>query len=101
SLQMASFDLEPGTVELEVRGPSAPLLKDRAEFGGPLVTPIDSSYPGNADLQAFVRGLESKPRFFLVHMPVTFPPIYPPPLTTASVQVTLADDAGSDHAIAH
>ena len=98
---MSSFDLEPGTVDLQVRGPSAPLLKDRIEFGGPLVTPIDSSYPGDADLRTFVRGFESKLRFFLVHMSVNFPPSYPPPLTRASVQVTLADDVGGDEAIAY
>lgn len=98
ALPTASFELAPAAVEREVRGPEASSLKDRLEFGGPSVVPIDESYGGgkDEDLKAFVRGLEARWHFFLVHMSVNFPPGLDPPLCRASVQVALSDDQGGD-----
>jgi hypothetical protein len=102
SLPWAAVALDPEGIEYALRGPSAPELKDRVEFGGPLVTPVDKDYrPSDDDLQAFIRGQADSWRFVLAHMSINFPPSYPPPLTRASVQVSLADDAKTGHTVAY
>jgi len=101
-LAFRPVDLDPEGVDFVVRGSEAPKLRDRVEFGGPLVTPIDASYrPEDADLQAFVRGQAGKLRFALAHLSINFPVSYPPPLTAASVQVTLADDGDTGQTVAY
>jgi hypothetical protein len=85
-----------------LRGASVPLLKDRVEFGGPLVTPIDETYRADdADLQAFVKGLANRWRFVLAHMSVNFPPSQPPALSQASVQVSLEDNGNTGETLAY
>lgn len=101
-LALRPIDLDPEGVDFVVRGPEAPKLRDRVEFGGPLVTSIDASYrPDDADLQAFIKGQAGKLRFSVAHMSINFPVSYPPPLTAASVQVTLADDGGTGQTVAY
>jgi hypothetical protein len=102
SLPMAAVALDPEGVEYLLRGPSAPELKDRVEFGGPIVTPIGKDYrPNDDDLQAFIRGQADRWRFVLAHMSINFPPSYPPPLTRAGVQVSLDDDANTGQTVAY
>lgn len=85
-----------------LRGPGGSELRDRIEFGGPIVTPIDGSYrPGDEDLQAFIRGEAGRRRFVLAHMSINFPPSYPPPLTRAGVHVSLDDDGHTGETIAY
>jgi hypothetical protein len=101
SLPMAAVDLEPVADGAAFRSRSAPLLGDRVEFGGPLVTPIDDTYrPDDADLQTFVKGLANRWRFVLAHMSVNFPSSNPPALSRASVQVSLDDDANTGDTLA-
>ncbi len=85
-----------------MRGPDAANLKGRVEFGGPVVAPIDEHYnPGDADLQAFIRGRADHLRFLIAHMSVSFPMSLPPPLSRAAVQVALDDDANTGETIAY
>ena len=101
-LPRAAIALEPEAVAVVVRGSGAPELKDRVEFGGPLVTPIDERYhPDDADLQAFIRGNADRLRFLIAHMSVNFPASYPPPLSRAAVRVALDDDGNTGETIAY
>jgi hypothetical protein len=101
-LASAPVALAAEGAEYAFRGLSAPDLKDRVEFGGPLVTPIDKNYcPDDSDLQAFIRGRADSLRFVLAHMSINFPPSYPPPLARSSVQVTLDDDGRSGQTVAY
>jgi hypothetical protein len=101
-LLQAAIALEPETAGRVVRGPAAPELKGRVEFGGPLVTPIDKRYrPDDADLQAFIRGRADRLRFLVAHMSVNFPMRLPPPLSRAVVQVALHDDGNTGETIAY
>ena len=95
-----ALDLESDGLDPDLRAVSQ--LKDRVEFGGPLVTPIDKEYrPEDADLQAFIRGQAGKLRFVLAHMSINFPPTQPPPLSTAEVHVTLDDDNQTGQTVAY
>lgn len=102
-LPRGAVALPPDEVEGEIlRDPDAPELRERVEFGGPSVTPIDSRYrPDDVDLQAFIRGNADRLRFVIAHMSVNFPPSQPPPLSRATVTVTLEDDVHSGETIAY
>ncbi len=101
-LPQAPITLEPETVVAVVRGSEAPALKDRVEFGGPIVTAIDERYrPDDADLQAFIRGQAGRMRFLIAHMSVNFPLSYPPPLSRATVLVALGDDGDTGETMAY
>jgi hypothetical protein len=93
-----ALNLEPLTITTRKQPPP---LKGRVEFGGPLVTEITKKYhEDDADLQAFLKSRAASYRFVLAHMSVNFPP-GKPPLTQASVQVNLSDDANSGLTLAY
>jgi hypothetical protein len=86
----------PGAHELR----AGETLTDRVEFGGPLLTEIDSSYrPDEADLQAFLRTKTAEFRFVLGHMSVNFVE-GDPPLVRATVEVRLSSSSGHEDVIA-
>jgi hypothetical protein len=100
SLDMSLVDLDPPTVDVVLRAADAGQLKDRVEFGGPRLTPIDEQYkPDDADLQAFIRGQKDL-RFVLAHMSINFPFSRGPALVSAAVAVSLDDSAQSGDTIA-
>jgi hypothetical protein len=77
------------------------VLTGRVQFGSPQIVPIDESYqPEDTDLQAFVKAQAGSVRFALAHMSVHFP-FGKPPLVAASVEVDLADDAGTGRTLAY
>ena len=101
-LTRAAVALAPDGIGGQVRREDAPDLKDRVEFGGPLVTTIDERYhPEDADLQAFIRGQADRVRFLIAHMSSHFPRSFPPPLAEASVEVVLEDDTNSGQTVAY
>ncbi len=101
-LTRAAVALAPDGIGEQVRREDAPDLKDRVEFGGPLVTTIDERYhPEDADLQAFIRGQADRVRFLIAHMSINFPRSFPPPLAEASVEVVLEDDTNSGQTVAY
>jgi hypothetical protein len=76
-------------------------LTGRVEFGGPVVAPVDGTYhPEDAELQAYLKSQARSLRFVLALMSVNFP-FGAPPLVAASVEVSLWDDSGTDHALAY
>lgn len=101
-LSVRAVALDYGDADFELRGDAVAQLKDRVEFGGPIVTPIDEKYkPDDSDLQAFVQGMKGKWRFALAHMSINFPPSRQSPLTQAAVQVTLGDATGTEEVAAY
>lgn len=100
NLPITAVALDPEPSTITTRG-KPPQLRDRVEFGGPLVTAITEEYhKEDADLQAFLVARADSYRFVLAHMSVNFPPINPP-LSRASVEVNLSDDANSGFTLAY
>jgi hypothetical protein len=100
-LSVVPVALVPDEDQVKFRREAAPELKDRVEFGGPLITSIDSKYkPEDDDLQAFIRGQSDEWRFLLAHMSISFPPAQDP-LARAAVQVSLSTEGGAGQALAY
>jgi hypothetical protein len=105
TLRPIALESEPaalsGALTPEGAGQVTETLSDRVQFGGPLVTPIDVTYGLNhPDLQAFLEAQAKAFRFVLAEMSINFP-FGGPPLSTASVEVDLADNASTQQTLAY
>jgi hypothetical protein len=97
NLTERGLDLEPAGRRF--RGASPPPLRDRVQLGGPQFVSIDERYhPDDADLQAFLR--DTRHRWVLAHLSLTFPFADGPEISTAELQAHLSDDGPQPETIA-
>jgi hypothetical protein len=90
-----------GALTPEGAGHAEETLSDRVEFGGPLVIPIESTYGADhPELQAFLKAQAGSFRFAIAEMSVNFP-FGDPPLSSASVEIDLADNVATGQTLAY